>query len=76
MPSRRVWQGFAIHYSDLPRLEFRARLNTYPENRPLFRSFSADFPIIFGFYHGNIKRPAPCAFLRQSAGLCVIVAEP
>ena len=74
-PSRRVWQGFTIHYLDLTKPAFRARLSTFPENRLLFRSFSADFPIIFGFCHGNIKRPAPCAFLRQSAGLRVIVGE-
>ena len=74
-PSRSVWRGFMIHYSDLTKPSFRAHLSTCPENRPLFRSFSADFPIIFGFCHGNIERPAPCAFLRQSAGLCVIVGE-
>lgn len=64
-----------IHYYGLPKPSFRAHLNTYPENRPLFRLFSADFLIIFGFCHGNIERPAPCAFLRQSAGLRVIVGE-
>ena len=74
-PSRRVWRGFMIHYSGLTKPAFRARLSTHPENRPFLRSFSADFPIIFGFYYGNIKRPAPCAFLRQSAGLYVIVGE-
>ena len=75
IPSGRVWQGFTIHYSDLTKPAFRAHISTYPENRPLFRSFSADFPIIFGFCYENIKRPAPCAFLRQNAGLCVIVGE-
>lgn len=74
-PSGLVWQGFMIYYSDLTKPVFRAHLSTCPENRPLFRSFSTDFPIIFGFCYGNIKRPAPCAFLRQRAGLCVIVAD-
>ena len=74
-PSGRVWWGFTIHHSDLTKPAFWTRLDTCPENRPFSRSFSADFPIIFGFYHGNIKRPAPCAFLRQSAGLRVIVGE-
>ena len=64
-----------IHYSGLTKPAFRARLDTCPENRPLFRLFSADFPIIFGFCHVNIEKPAPCAFLRQSAGLRVIVGE-
>ena len=64
-----------IHYYGLPKPSFRAHLGTCPENRPFFKSFSADFPIIFGFYYGNIKKPAPCAFLRQSAGLRVIVGE-
>ena len=33
------------------------------------------FQVIFGFCHVNIEKPAPCAFLRQSAGMCVIVGE-
>ena len=74
-PSRHVWRGFMIHYSGLTKPAFRARLSTRLENSPLFKSFSADFPIIFGFCHGNIERPAPCTFLRQSAGLRVIVGE-
>ena len=74
-PSRRVRRGFMIHYYGLPKPSFRAHLSALPENRLLFRSFSADFPIIFGSCHGNIERPAPCAFLRQSAGLRVIVAR-
>lgn len=64
-----------IHYSDLTKPAFWARLSTRPKNHPFFKSFSADFPIIFGFCHGNIERPAPCAFLRQSAGMCAIVGE-
>ena len=74
-PSRRVWRGFMIHYSGLTKPAFREHLSTLPENRLLSRSFSADFPIIFGLYYGNIKKPAPCAFLRQSASMCVIVGE-